>query len=70
MYEDKFIGPYNEKNELQRMANAILKQKFPVNDQLARLAWNIATEYIHDTTKQEELFAELANLLRRARAKM
>jgi hypothetical protein len=67
MNED--VGPYNEKNELQRMANAIIRQKLPVNDQLARLAWNISTDFISDFTKQEELFIEIINLLKKARSK-
>jgi|GEM_PF-5607522 hypothetical protein len=67
MYDNKDAGPYNERNELQRTTNAMVREKFAANDPLARLAWNISTEYISDPTKQEELFAELANLLRKAR---
>ena len=67
MYDSKDAGPYNERNEQQRTMNAMVKEKFAANDPLARLAWNISTEYISDPVKQEELFTELANLLRKAR---
>jgi hypothetical protein len=67
MYDIKDAGPYNERNEQQRTMNAMVKEKFAANDPLARLAWNISTEYIDDPKQQEALFAELANLLRKAR---
>lgn len=67
MYDNKDAGPYNERNELQRTTNAMVREKFAANDSLARLAWNVSTEYVRDPIKQEELFSEIANILRRAR---
>ena len=67
MYSDNDAGPYNERNEQQRTTNAMIREKFAANDPLARLAWNISTDYVSIPKKQEELFAELANLLRKAR---
>lgn len=66
-YDIRDTGPYNERNEQQRAANALIKHAFSTGDPIARLGWNIATQYQDDPNKQLELFDEIANLIKKAR---
>lgn len=59
---------FDEKSEQQRMLNALSANGFRTDDQHARLAWRICTS-THDVPfKQNELFQEIAGLIRRQRA--
>lgn len=66
-YDARDAGPYSERNEQQRAANALIKHGFSTGDAVARLGWNIATQFQDDPNKQLELFDEIANLIKRAR---
>ena len=66
-YDSRDTGPYNERNEHQRAANALIKHAFSTGDPIARLGWNIATQYQDDPNKQLELFDEIANLIKKTR---
>ena len=67
MSDDNSLQTYNEANERQRLANALTKHNIPVNDKVGRLAWNIAVQYGANYPQQDELFAELVNLIARVR---
>lgn len=58
---------YNASNERQRMLNNLAKNGLRVDDQWGSLAWRIASDSHELSYKQEELFAELCNLIKRIR---
>jgi hypothetical protein len=67
MFDPKDAGPYNEINEKQRCLNALEKHDFRLDDKIAKLGWNIAIQYANSPTEQSALFAEIANLIHKAR---
>lgn len=67
MLDPKDAGPYNEINERQRCLNALEKHNFRLDDNVARLGWNIAVQYATDPIEQDNLFEEIANLIRKTR---
>lgn len=67
MSDNKDLGPYNEQVERQRMLNNLSKNGMRTDDKYGILAWNICITSHELYYKQEELFAELVNLITRVR---
>ena len=58
---------FDEKSEQQRMLNALSSSGFRTDDSNARLAWRICTSTHDIPFKQNELFQEIAALIKRIR---
>jgi hypothetical protein len=67
MNENTKDATYNEGNERQRMLNQLAKNGLRGDDVHGRLAWNIVTQTHELAYKQDELFAEMCNLINKIR---
>ena len=63
MNENIKDATYNEGNERQRMLNQLAKNGLRGDDVHGRLAWNIVAQTHELAYKQDELFAEMCNLI-------
>lgn len=64
MYNDKDAGQYNENVEKQRMLNALQSLGFRTDDQVAKLAWRVATNNATTVQAELDLFKEIANIIK------